>query len=367
MKSIAIFYASEGTGHRSAAEALRDQYVKDNPNGNVLCKDILEYAPTIFRKMISHSYVLMAHHAPWLWGLFYWSSDKPSFASSCFDKIHEFLCKKYLPRAEKELRKHSVEAVFFTHYFGAAPLARRNINNFPVFYINTDFICHRFQINSIFKTSFVASPIAVKQHWDRQIKAVIDTGIPVPPKYLSLLSKSDARKKLNFKLTDKIVLVSGGGIGGGSVLNVTKSLSEHTNIKIAVVCGNNKALYNKLRRLFMTYSNVYLEKFIPNMEDYYAAADVGIMKPGGLSLSEALAAKLPVLLMDPIPGQEQLNMDYLYQAGAIQKLKNSKNSYEEVSRFLYEKDSLDKMLTRMERISRPSAAKEILEIAKRQL
>lgn len=346
---------------------MRDQFIKDNPEGHVLCKDILEYTPAIFRKIISHSYLLMAKHAPWIWGLFYWRSDQESFTSFWFDKTHELLCKRYLTKTEKELQELSVTAVFFTHYFGAAPLAKRNINNFPVFYINTDFLCHNFQINSIFKNSFVASSTAVKQHWNKNIYTVSNTGIPLPPKYASLSTKKKAREKLGFKETDTLILVTGGGIGASSVLDVTKSLVGKQNIIIVVICGENVTLYNKLRYCFKSYNNIYLEKFVFNMEDYYCAADVGIIKPGGMSLSEALAAKLPLLLMKPIPGQEQLNLDYLYQAGAIQILKNTNNSYEEVYKILHDAKLLDGMFAKMEKVSRPLATKEILKIAKKML
>lgn len=363
MKSIAVIYASEGTGHRTAAEALAAHFKLACPDGNVLCRDILDYTPLILHRTVSDGYLFMARHTPWAWGWFYRSSDKQSLQASCFDKIHDILCSLYLPKLEKELYECGAEAVFFTHYFAAAVTARRNLGRFPVFYVNTDFVCHRFQRDKIYKESFVASPIAVKQHHDEGIYNVADTGIPIAPKYMNLPSKEEARRKLNFAPSDKIVLIGGGGIGAGSVPEAADSLSRREDITSVVICGNNKRLFNALSRRYRGCANMRIEGFVPNMEEFYAASDIGIMKPGGLSLSEALAAHLPLLLMDPIPGQEQLNMDYICGNGAALPLKEPKDAAEEVGALLENSEKLRAMLVNAETLSRANAAKNILKEA----
>ena len=75
-----------------------------------------------------------------------------------------------------------------------------------------------------------------------------------------------------------------------------------------------------MKAFFMYKENVRVEGFVPDMENYYAAADAAVMKPGGLSASEALCAGLPMLLTDPIPGQEELNLSYLAANGAARPL-----------------------------------------------
>ncbi|MGI6442689.1 MAG: glycosyltransferase [Synergistaceae bacterium] len=366
MKSIAIFYASVGTGHRSAAEALRDQFIESVPDGYVLCKDILEYTPTFLRSFISKTYLFMVKHAPWMWGMLYCGSDKTSLSSFCFDKIHTVLCKFFLPKIVTELSKQPIDAIFFTHFFGALPLVRKG-GKIPIFYVNTDFLCHKFQISGEFKTTFVASALAKNQHLDKNIHNVVYTGIPIPPKYNTLISKQEARKKLGFEGEDKIVLISGGGIGASSIYSVTKALAPYKNIKFVVICGNNNTLYKKLTAELKGYTNVFILKFIKNIEDYYVAADLGIIKPGGLSLSEALAAQLPLLLMTPIPGQEKLNFDYLSKEGVVEVLENMEEIYKKVDRMLYEPGSLDEMRLKIKFFSRPYAARDILEKAREQI
>ena len=362
MDSIAILYASEGTGHRTAAEALRDRFLIDHPNGRVVCRDVLDYTPWLLHNIVSDGYLFMARHTPWAWGWFYWGSDKPSFQARSFDCIHDFLCRFYLSAIEADLYRHGVEAVFFTHYFAAANLARRNLDKFPVFYVNTDFVCHRFQRDAVFRESFCASPIAVRQHHDDKISRVVDSGIPIAPKYGYMPSKENARAKLGLTSEDKVVLISGGGIGAGAVTEAAASFAERSDITPVVICGNNRGLFDKLTRMYGG-GEMRIEGFVPNMEDYYAAADLGIMKPGGLSLSEAFAAELPLFLIDPIPGQEQLNMDYVCDLGAAFELRSVKCAADRAAMLLGDEARLAEVRANIKKISRPDAAGDILRIA----
>ena len=76
MKMLALIYASEGTGHKSAAFALREAFLAANPDGEAFCLDILDFVPPFMKNALSGGYDLMARSAPWLWSRFYWGSDK---------------------------------------------------------------------------------------------------------------------------------------------------------------------------------------------------------------------------------------------------------------------------------------------------
>lgn len=364
MRSIAIFYASEGTGHKTAAENLRDWFLLENPGGQVLCRDVLDYIPSWLHRLVSDSYLFMARYAPWAWGWFYWGSDKPSLQTSAFEWFHSVLCRLYLPGIEHDIAAAGAEAAIFTHYFGAAHLARRNLGMFPVYYVNTDFVCHRFQRDKIFRASFVASPIAIKQHNDEGIENVFDTGIPISQRFSDPPSKAAARTKLGLDSGRKILIVSGGGIGAGAVLSAVDSLARREDWLTVVICGNNKALRKKLSSIYKNAAHIRIEGFVSNMEDYYCAADLCVMKPGGLSLSEALAAKLPLILMDPIPGQEQLNMDYLCGLGAATALKDAVRSADKAQNLFEDRDALINMAHAIAKLSRPDAARKILKMVK---
>jgi len=362
LRSIAFLYASEGTGHKAAAENLKEWFLESSSENTAMCLDVLEVLPSWLRGTVSKGYLLVARHAPWVWGRFYWGSDKPSVQASLFDHIHSLLCSIYLPRIEDLVYSSGAEAVVFTHYFGASLFASRNRLKIPVYYVNTDFVTHRFQRSPVFSASFTASEAALEQYRMDGIGNVFNTGIPVSKKYSTQISKKTARERLGLNMDKKTILVTGGGIGAGPVVAVTGSLAEEKDLQTVVICGNNSQLYKKLSSKYSGSESIRIMSFVDNMPDYYSASDLAVMKPGGLSLSEALSAKLPLLLMEPIPGQEQLNMNILCNGNAARRLKNNSRTSGEALEILENHLTLESMTDGIERFSRPSAAQDILEI-----
>ncbi|MDD4159738.1 MAG: glycosyltransferase [Synergistaceae bacterium] len=364
MKSIAFLYASEGTGHKAAAENLKEWFLESDPENSAICLDVLDVLPFWLRGTVSNGYLMIARHAPWIWGRFYWGSDKTSLQASIFDNIHSLLCSIYLPRIEEIVSSFGADAVVFTHYFGASLFAERNRLGIPVFYVNTDFITHRFQRNPIFSASFTASDAAVEQYRADGINNVFNTGIPVSKKYSRLISKKAARERIGLNQDQKTVLITGGGIGAGPLIDAAGSLAQEKDIQTLVICGNNMPLYKKLSSKYSLNKNIRIMSFVDNMQEYYSASDLAVIKPGGLSLSEALSAKLPLLLMEPIPGQEELNMDLLCRSNAAKRLRDCSKTSEEALEILENKDVLKNLTEGIEKYSRPCAAEDILKIIK---
>lgn len=365
MKRIAVIYASEGTGHRAAADALREWFMAENPSGEVFYSDILDFLPSFIRRPVSGGYLFMARYAPGIWGRFYKSSDKRSLSSWLFDKIHSRLCAVYLPRLEDELEKFAPDAVFFTHYFGAAPFALRNAGKFPTFCVDTDFMTHRFQRSAGFAASFAASPGAVRQRADEGIENVFYTGVPILRKFAWDLTKESARAALGIDKDAVVVLLTGGGIGAGSLEKPLELLAEKRGWLSVVICGSNKRLCAKLSKRYSACPNVMTRGFVPDMERYYAAADAVIMKPGGLSLAEVMTFGPPLLLREPIPGQEELNLDYAVSGGAAIYLRHTEDIADVIKKLLADGGRLALMREASCRMARPRAAAEILETAGR--
>ena len=359
LKSLAVVYASEGTGHKTAAFAICEAFLAANPEGSVWCCDVLDVIPSWMKFTVSQGYVAMARYAPWMWGAFYWGSDKPGAQAGAFEWAHGQLCRFYLPRLRRMFEAHGVQAAVFTHYFGAAPAARMLAGRVPVFDADTDFESHQFQRRRDFAWSFAGSARAERQRLEEGITDVSDTGVPIAQKYKNFPTKEEARAKLGLAQDVPVVLVSGGGIGAGSVEAAAKSLSQHKEWQTVVICGANRRLYGKLKSWFQCRPNVRVEGFVKNMEDFYAAADCAVMKPGGLSASEALAAGLPMLLIDPVPGQEELNMAWLTTNRAAEYLMRPQRAAEAAARILSD-GSAEAMREAALRIARPNAADEIV-------
>lgn len=362
MKNIAVFYASEGTGHRTAAENLAERFRLDNPDGRVICEDILDCVPRPLHYGLSNYYLWTVRFWPWLWGKSYYGSDHPGITKFCCDFAHKILCKLFLRHAEKHAREIGAEAVFFTHYFGAEHYAKRNSET-KVFFINTDYETHIFQRAGKLTAFFVPSETSVKQYAADGIKNVYNTGIPIADKFMRTPSKKEARELLGIEQKQRVILVSGGGIGAGKIETVAAQLTKRSDWLTIVICGNNKTLKKRLEKNMADAENIRIEGFVNNIEQFYRAADLGIIKPGGLTLAETLASKLPLLLMDAVPGQEECNMRCVCNAGAAIKLKNAEETLQMTEEIFNSPEKLKNLTENAEKFARPDAADKILKIA----
>lgn len=358
-RSIAVIYASEGTGHKSAAFALREAFLAAVPEGKVLCRDILDFVPQPLKHAVSGGYLAMARYAPWLWGRLYWGSDRPGAQAAVFEKLHSALCRLYLPRLRAAVRTAGAEAVIFTHYFGASEFAAMYGSEAPVCIADTDFESHRFQRSGLFALSFAGSARSKAQREAEGIYNVVASGVPVAGKFSSIPARAEARGKLGVPADARAVLVSGGGIGAGPVRELAASLARRGFFVLAV-CGANARLAASMRAYFSCKDNVRVEGFVDDMEYYYAASDAAVMKPGGLSSSEALCAGLPMLLASPVPGQEELNLAYLTENGAARRLAHASRAAEAAEDILESGAALE-MRRRALALARPHAAEEIIK------
>jgi hypothetical protein len=88
-----------------------------------------------------------------------------------------------------------------------------------------------------------------------------------------------------------------------------------------VVAGSNEELKASAEEAARSVPQpVTVYGFVNNIHELMDAADLIVSKPGGLTTSEVLAKGKPMLIIDPIPGQEQRNCEVLLEAGAAARL-----------------------------------------------
>ena len=152
----------------------------------------------------------------------------------------------------------------------------------------------------------------------------------------------------------------GGGLGLGAFEDTIHTLEDvDFKLKITVITGKNTSLQNKLSSMKTKHALTVLG-FVDNVCELMQQADILISKPGALTLSEAFAVGLPILLLPPIPGPETLNAEYAVKGGAALSLQSSAEISEIIS-ILNDAERLKAMKASTKALAKAKAAVEIAE------
>jgi processive 1,2-diacylglycerol beta-glucosyltransferase len=234
----------------------------------------------------------------------------------------------------------------------------------PAIGIVTDYTIHPFW-EDVSNTEYIvtANDLFIQHAKKKDIdpEKVLPFGIPINKKFSKKISKADARKKLGINPEKKTVLIMGGSMGYGSIEQTLAELDRlETDFQMLVVCGNNRKLKAKLN-LTVFAKQVYVYGFVDNVDIMMDAADCIVTKPGGLTTSEALAKVLPMILVDPIPGQEERNLEFLINSGAAMAVTKTFSIDYAVYFALNNPDRIENMKRSIQMINRPHATDTLCE------
>jgi processive 1,2-diacylglycerol beta-glucosyltransferase len=358
-KKLLIVYATAGSGHKKAAEALlKAAQLHDD---TVVAKaDIVDFMPAWFKKIYSDGYIFLITHLPSLWGFFYFLSDAPGF-SLINVYLRRFLdglvCRRFL----RYLLKERPDIVIATQFLASEITALAKIKyglKTRLVTIVTDFGVHNFWINPGTDFYCVASSMTRDILLKKKIapERIAVTGIPLDSKFLHVDDRSSIRRQYALDPKKFTVLIATGGIGIGPIEKIAELLRD--NAQLLVVCGTNKILQRTLER--RRWPDVRIFGFIDFMEKLMSAADVMVTKAGGLSVTESLAMGVPMVFFSLIPGQETINARTLSAAEAGVIAANPHEIRTHVLAFQNDGDRLAHFATEAGRLARPNACPDIL-------
>src|SRR5215469_5165115 len=176
------------------------------------------------------------------------------------------------------------------------------------------------------------------------------------------------RRKHGLKEDRTTILISAGGFGVGPIEHLVQSLLGLLHpAQIVAVCGRGKELKTRLDRMASRHLppniSLHVTGYTTDMDEYMAAADLLVGKPGGLTTSEALAKGLVFVIVNPIPGQEERNADHLLEAGAAIRCNNLPVLAYKIDQLLESPDKLCAMRVAARKMACPGAARAIVEDA----
>jgi processive 1,2-diacylglycerol beta-glucosyltransferase len=227
----------------------------------------------------------------------------------------------------------------------------------------TDFDVHGLWLHEHMQGYFVANDEVAARLNAKGIDARVQvTGIPIMPVFGTTPSRELTAAELGLRPNKPTVLMMSGGAGVGGIEVLAERLAAMPqDMQIVALAGRNAALLAQLKTIATKYpGRLWPMGFTSSIERVMAAADFAITKPGGLTSSECLAMHLPMIVVSPIPGQEERNADFLLESGAALKAVDAASLEFKVSRLLAHPNNLVAMRERMRVVARPDAAAVVL-------
>ncbi|SDM64686.1 processive 1,2-diacylglycerol beta-glucosyltransferase [Dendrosporobacter quercicolus] len=367
-KRVLIVSASIGSGHNQAAEAIAGRIAWENPGATVKIVDFMDQENSYFNTLLKETYLKMLHLSPSMYDVLYrWT--KLSGSGLPVQNLMAVIMKKTM---EKLIRKYRPHLVICTHPFpcgAAAYLKKTRGIKTTLAAVITDFAIHRLWVYPEVDLYFVGVPELRTELLAQGIpgRSIHVSGIPIAAAFEQLYDKQSIAAELGLSKDLPTVLVMGGGLGLGGVKHALENLAAGGSVlQLIVLTGRNPKLQQALRQYSPASPHIVrLLGYSHRVPELMACADLLITKPGALTICEALAMKLPLVLYESIPGQEKDNAGYMSRKGAAVWVQSDDQLQPTVSRLLNNPDQLQRMQAIARELRQPQAARNIAAILER--
>ncbi len=354
---VLFLTVSTGQGHTSSARAI-EKYLRDL-GVETFFLDLYGFISPTLCKAISKIYLFAAGRTPKLYGKQYTREEMGSFGYVEFvAEFNKIIKNKFV----RYIEDNKIDVVIGAHLFAAQvqSLIKEHINITNIGIV-TDYTLHPKWENTNLDYYVIPDksliPLVVRKGIEKE--KLLPLGIPVDMKFSCLNDKAQAKHELSFEEDKPLIYVMMGSMGYGNIISIINQLDEFEgDCNIAVCCGNNKRAKSAIEkskhtRNFKTYGYInYVDKLMD-------AADCIVTKPGGLSVTESLSKKLPMILVDPIPGQEDRNVEFLVNNGAALYTSETFSVVDALNIFFGDEARRKEIESAVERLSKPNAAKNI--------
>ncbi|MGE5553687.1 MAG: MGDG synthase family glycosyltransferase [Betaproteobacteria bacterium] len=357
-KTVLILSTSFGAGHVRAAEALKEACQELNPGGRVEIIDFLRTFNRYLSRVAEEAYYAMTKHTPRMYKFFY---EVESKSASRLARVESRLGRGMLRRILEEIQP---ACVISTHFLPAGVMdGLEERVKIPHGVVLTDYESHPLWLYPGVDAYFVAHDGMRKELLASGVapERIHVTGIPIKAEFGTVRDRAAVRQKLLQRTDLPLVLVASGGRGIGPLLEVLAALDQvEVPVQAAVVAGRNPVMVRRLRE-FAEGLRVPTQVlgFVENIHEWMSIAELMIGKAGGLSVSEAIAAHLPMVIVRPTPGQEESNTNYLTWHGAAIHVADLEDLAAALNLLLSTPERLADMRRAATRIARPTAAREV--------
>jgi processive 1,2-diacylglycerol beta-glucosyltransferase len=369
-KRILVLSAAVGAGHLRAAQAVELALRQIDPQAHVQNIDVLSLTNSAFQRLYGKAYLDLVNLAPHVLGLFYDLMDRPRGPQSKRDWLRSTVEKLNLTKLSDLLEEQEWDVIVNTHFLPAeiiAALRKRRKIDTPQMTVTTDFETHRLWMNEPCDhyTTATDEGAAYLASFGVDIAKITATGIPIHPVFAQPKDRGECLARHGLKGDRPVVLQLAGGFGVGPIERLYQSiLSIEQPIELIVVAGKNEKLRKQLQGVEAPARHrARVMGFTTEIDELMCVADIVVSKPGGLTTSEVMARGAAMAIVNPIPGQESRNSDYLLEQGAAIKINNIATLPMKLAKLLKDSARLDVLKFNARRIAKPQAAFDVARLA----
>ena len=357
---VLLLTVTTGQGHNQAAKSLCECFEERGINNMYL--DVFEYINPVLKEALSYGYLMSTKRFAKLYGKVYGFVEQGADKERHMLKITSNIMAKKLVGFIEEYKP---DTIVCTHVFSAlliSAIKHRIKSDIKTVGIVTDFTIHPLWEHTDIDYYITASELLNNQAEKKGIskEKLCPIGIPIKPEFAEKTDKKEARKILG--LEDKrTILVMSGSMGYGKVETIIEELDRSSlDFQIVSICGYNEKLYRRLSKKNTDKTLVNLS-FTDKVDLYMDACDCVVTKPGGLTTSEALAKGVPMIMINPIPGQEDRNVEFLLNNGAALKVSKTFSVDDAVYQLFSNTERLKTLKETVAFLGKPDSTKDFVE------
>lgn len=364
---IFIIYTSAGDGHKQAARAIAAALTKHAPQIPHEAFDAMDHGGLWFRYFYASGYLLLVRLFPALWGWAFKWTNHPRL-NPVLQAIRRRVNRWQSARLVRKIALERPDLIISTHFYPLdvlSDLKLRGRTSARVLGVVTDYDVHRFWAFANIERYCVALPATAV----RLINLGLDpqkvrvTGLPLRPTFLQPLDRPALRIKYELTERQTVILLMGGGMGSGPLEQAIGVLDVlERPFSFLVICGNNRRLFESLNRR-KTRHPMKIFGYTHHVHELMGVSDILVTKPGGLTVAEAVASRLPMVLMSPIPGQEEANAEVSVRMGTARLGRDLAQVQEIVRDLLTRPSELQKMREAAAACGYPDATDQIVQTA----
>ncbi len=391
---ILILSASTGGGHLRASSALKTYILNHDSNSTVEIVDTLKYVSPLLNKTVTEGYEQLAKKSPKVYGAMYKTANI-DICKSFLAAFNSLFSKKLIPL----LSEFNPDIIISTHPFATEMVSNlKDTYNItiPLVCIMTDYAPHKAWIGDNVDAYVVSNDDMVDMMVDIGVNKdiIYPYGIPIEDSFHLSNNKDNTLSELGLSEGKPTILIMAGSFGVTDILKIYNNITKiDIDFQIIVITGRNKKLYEAFEKLLdnsietsstiskvskalsekIAFSSKTQESkpkptkliyFTNEVHKYMQVADLIITKPGGLTISEALACNLPMAIFNAIPGQEEENAEFLINNNMAVKLEKGSTCAKTIENLLSNRKRLKDMKSSCESFDKSASSEYVFALIK---